>query len=363
MLALLLCACAGGESPLPRYGPAAHLQPVHYGSVPGWQKGGIAGAIEPFRRSCAALAANSADRSMPVFAGDIAAWRAACADLPRVGAGEGEARRYFEAWFQPYRLVDGGDSTGLLTGYYEPELRGSWTRSSVYRYPLYRPPRRIAAPAPSRREIDAGALAGQGLEILWLDDPIDSFFLHIQGSGRVRMDNGEVVRVGYAGKNGQPYVAIGAELVRRGALTREEVSLQTIKGWLRANPGEAPGVMALNASYVFFRQVTGDGPIGSQGVALTADRSVAVDRSYVPLGVPYWVDSRDPLAPDKPMRMLTIAQDTGGAIKGPIRADLFCGAGLTAEERAGRMKEPLFGYVLLPKDRPETRRVTVSALY
>ena len=186
------------------------------------------------------------------------------------------------------------------------------------------------------------------MEIVWVADPIAAFFLQIQGSGRVRLPDGEVLRLGYAATNGRPYTAIGRVLVAEGALEREEVSLQSIRAWLRANPAEQRRVMDRNRSYVFFREVPGEGPVGTQGVPLTPGRSLAVDPRYLPLGAPLWIDTVDPLDTSRPLRRLTVAQDTGGAIRGAVRGDLFWGAGLDAEERAGRMRSPGRYYVLLP---------------
>jgi membrane-bound lytic murein transglycosylase A len=209
-------------------------------------------------------------------------------------------------------------------------------------------------PYHSRAEIEGGALAGRELELLWVDDAIAKFFLQIQGSGQVRLDDGRVVRVGYATQNGHPYRAIGRDLIEIGALTRDEVSLQTIRAWLQAHPRDAAAIMARNRSYIFFQEhpelAAADGPLGAQGVPLTAGRSLAVDRRYVPLGVPLWLETSVP-APEgpAPLRRLMVAQDTGGAIKGVVRGDVFWGGGERAEAVAGRMKSTGRYAVLLPR--------------
>jgi len=289
-------------------------------------------------------------------------------------AAPASARRFFEDWFTAYRVSDAGNPNGLFTGYYEPLLNGSLQRTARYSVPLYRKPGDLVSvnlgdfsqdlkgkqitgrlsgnrlvPYAERAAIERGALQGKNLELLWVDDPVDAFFLQIQGSGQVRLPDGRIVRVGYAGKNGQPYFAIGRDLVARGILTRENVSLQTIRAWLEANPGEAQALMNKNRSYVFFRSVQGAGPIGAQGVPLTPDHSMAVDRRFIPLGAPLWLDTTDPLMPGVPLRRLVIAQDTGGAIKGVVRGDLFWGAGDRAREGAGKMKQPGRYYILLPR--------------
>lgn len=203
-------------------------------------------------------------------------------------------------------------------------------------------------PYETRAEIDAGALGDRARPLVWVDDPIDAFFLHIQGSGKVALDDGSAIRVGYAGQNGHVYFAIGRELIRREVLTRETVSLQTIRAWMEANPAEAEPLMHLNPSYIFFRELDRGGPVGAQNVILTPQASLAIDRSLLPLGAPMWVDVQDPLAPETRWRRLMIAQDTGGAIRGPVRGDVFWGAGAEAEARAGVMKSRGRYWLLLP---------------
>ncbi|MGH6913128.1 MAG: murein transglycosylase A, partial [Geminicoccales bacterium] len=206
----------------------------------------------------------------------------------------------------------------------------------------------------ARAEIDDGALAGRGLELVWVDDPIDKFFLQIQGSGQVRLDDGRLVRIGYAGQNGQPYRAIGRDLVEIGALTPDEVSLQSIRSWLQAHPEDATTIMDRNRSYVFFQERAeldpNDGPLGTEGVSLTPGRSLAVDLRYLPLGAPVWLDTTAPWPEgEAPLRRLMVAQDSGGAIKGVVRGDVFWGAGARAEAIAGRMKSQGRYAVLLPR--------------
>ena len=208
-------------------------------------------------------------------------------------------------------------------------------------------------PFESRAEIVAGALDDKAPVLAWLDDPIAAFFLHIQGSGRIVLAEGGELRVGFAGQNGHPYVAIGRELIRRGAIARERISLQTIRDWLKRNPDQAAEVMAVNRSYVFFHVLEGVGPVGAQGVVLTPGRSLAVDRRYLPLGAPLWLEARAPApqpeSPDRPLHRLMVAQDTGGAIRGPVRGDVFWGHGPDAEAVAGRMKHQGRYYLLLPR--------------
>ena len=364
------------------------LEPAAFADLPGWSEDPMAPALAAFRRSCGRLAKLPAETPLggSGFAGTAGDWQAACAAAERVPAGNDAAvRSYFETWFLPLAArAEGGEGGGLFTGYYEPLLQGSREKTERYRFPLYaRPPelvsvdlgtfredlkgRRLAGrvedgklvPYAGREEIEQGELAGRDLELVWVDDPVDAFFLQIQGSGRVRLPDGGEMRVGYAGENGHPYFAIGRELVTRGALRKEEVSMQSIRRWLEENPEEAPGVLATNASYVFFQEIKGEGPLGAEGLPITPGRSLAVDRKHWPMGVPLWLDTQAPAAqegqPDRPLRRLMIAQDTGGAIRGPIRGDVFWGAGDEAAEIAGRMKHPGRLWVLVPKEIAESR--------
>lgn len=358
------------------------LQPAAFSDLPGWTADSHADALPALGRSCDRLKSMPPGRSLGAgeIAGTVAEWRAPCTavSVAAASADPGAARRYFETWFTLYLATDNGNSDGLFTGYYEAELRGAWTKKGRYQVPIYRPPddlitvelglfreewkdqrvtgRRVdgrLVPYPTRSEIDAGALAGKGSELLWVDDAVDAFFLHVQGSGRVVMENGQMVRLGFAGRNGHSYVAIGRELIKRKAIPRERMSMQAIRAWLKANPEEASEVMALNPSFIFFRIIDGEGPIGAEGVPLTPGRSLAVDPTFVPLGLPIWLDTTDPLNPEQPLRRLVVAQDTGSAIKGPVRGDLFWGFGKTAAAKAGAMKQRGRYFILLPRKAPK----------
>ncbi|EWY40590.1 murein transglycosylase [Skermanella stibiiresistens SB22] len=375
VLAVFLASCAPKAPKEPEaVPPKLTLTPASFPDLPGWRDDTQADTLDAFAKSCARLVVQPADRAVGA-AGKVADWQAPCRALAAVPRGDqAAARAYFETWFLPYAAADNDKPEGLFTGYYEAELRGSALVGGRYTVPLYRKPddlvmvdlgefrdalkgERIAGrvvdgrlrPYEDRARIEKGALKGRDLELVWVDDPVDAFFLQIQGSGRVVMEDGSVVRVGYAGQNGHPYVAIGRELIARGALTRETVSMQSIRDWLRANPGEATALMDKNPSFVFFQTLTGEGPLGAQGVALTPGRSLAVDRSFVPYGVPVWLDAQDPLDAEARLRRLMVAQDTGGAIRGVVRGDVFWGHGHEAELRAGKMKSPGRYYLLIPK--------------
>jgi membrane-bound lytic murein transglycosylase A len=239
-----------------------------------------------------------------------------------------------------------------MTGYFEPQLRGRRMPDERFRTPLHAlPPEPPGAGAPTRAAIEAGALFGRGLELVWLAEPWEAFFLQIQGSGRVLLEDGSVLRLGYAGQNGHPYVPVGRLLIASGAIAREEMSMQAILAWMRLEgPESANALMRANPSYVYFRTVEGlrpsQGPLGAQGVPLTPRRSIAVDPDFIPLGAPVYVATRDGAH-----RRLTVAQDVGGAIRGPARADLFHGWEEGAAEAAGRQRDPVLLFLLLP--RPE----------
>jgi membrane-bound lytic murein transglycosylase A len=286
-----------------------------------------------------------------------------------------QVRTFFEQQFTPWRVVN-GDATesGLITGYYEPLIRGRRKASARYRYPIYGVPDDLLAielgelypqlkglrlrgrldgrkvvPYPDRNQIDTGLPALSGREIAWTDNAVDLFFLQVQGSGRVRLESGETLRIGYADQNGHPYRSIGKLLVDRGELTVEQASLQGIKAWARNNPEKVQEVLDYNASYVFFRELpsSSDGPIGALGVSLTPGRSVAIDPRTVPLGAPLFLATTFPSS-DRSLTRLMMAQDTGGAIKGGVRADFFWGFGDEAGKQAGRMREQGRMWVLLP---------------
>lgn len=373
-LAALLSACAV-EPPLPQLA----LAPATFGDLPGWTSDRHGEALSALQKSCARLLTLPGDRAVGpgAWAGTAADWRAACNDAVQMDAADNDgARAFFERHFVPFAASDNGASAGLFTGYYEPELRGARAPGGRYAVPIYGRPadlvmvdlglfraelrgQRIVGrveggalrPYPTRAEIESGALKGRTSEIVWVDDPVDAFFLHIQGSGRIAFEDGAVLRVGFAAQNGHPYVAIGRELIERGVMSREQVSMQAIRAWLRDNPDQMSAVMNKNPSYVFFRTLDGDGPIGSEGVVLTPGRSLAVDRAFVAMAVPVWLDADDPLDANARLRRLMVAQDTGGAIRGPVRGDVFWGHGADAAERAGRMRSNGRYWLLVPRTR------------
>jgi membrane-bound lytic murein transglycosylase A len=354
---LLLAACAapdltGTERQV--------LQPASFQAVPGWTADRQDQALPALLASCPRLSAEDAT------------WTDLCREARRLPPTQAAAKAFFERRFVPVQASAAGQVRGHITGYYEPELRGSLIRTERYHVPLHGRPtghaeatlpqpdgtvRRVVTRAgggawPDRGAIEDGGLDGTAPVIAWVDSPVDAFFLHIQGSGRVLLEDGGVLRVGYGGQNGHRYVAIGAVLANMGEIPRAQVTMQSIRAWLAANPDRAPIVMRANPSYVFMRVVEGlaptQGAIGAMGVPLTPGRSVAVDRSHVPMGYPVFVATTDPLT-GRPWRRLSVAQDVGGAIRGPVRVDVFTGWGEEAAERAGRMRDRGEMWVLLPR--------------
>lgn len=361
--------------------PKLRLRAVESDALSGWADDAVASAVPALRRSCGVWKRRdpTAAAARSPIGGRVDDWLPFCAALDGLAATDDDLlREVVERELRPWAVTDDGDPAGLFTGYYEPTLRGSRRRTGSSQTPLYRRPpelvtvdlsafrqdlagRRIAgrldhgtlAPYEDRAEIERGALRGRGLELVWVDDPVDAFFLQIQGSGRIELAGGGIMRVGYSSHNGHPYSAIGRELVERGELTLEAVSMQSIRAWLVAHPQEGAEVMNTNTSFVFFRELTGEGPLGSLGVPLTPRRSLAVDRRFLPLGAPIWLEATAPSGaagePDRTLQRLMVAQDTGGAIRGPVRGDVFWGSGAEAAEIAGRMKHEGRLFVFLPR--------------
>jgi membrane-bound lytic murein transglycosylase A len=362
---------------------ALRVSPVAFADLPGWMASDPRGALAAFRQSCAVLGRQLPTQPMggAGYAGSVAQWLPACRAIPTGSVSVFAVRSYFETWFAPLAISAGGVSQGLFTGYYEPELAGSWSRTQRFQIPVYGVPddlvfadlgrfrsnlagEHIAGrldghrllPYATRADIDARGLPRARI-LLYTDDPVRAFFLHIQGSGRVRLADGSVVRVAFAATNGWPYTAIGRVLIASGALDRSKVSLQTIAAWLRANPQAARNVMEDDRSFVFFSLTPLDDPtLGSPGtetVPLTPAASLAVDAHLHPLGAPVYVvatkPDADPARPDQAFAKLLVAQDTGGAIRGPVRGDVFWGFGAQPEAIAGRMKSRGRFYVFVPK--------------
>lgn len=368
VLALLFAGCVAPPTvpPKPEPGAAVTLQAISFAALPGWTADDPTTAWKAFHSGCRAL------RKKPE-------WRETCPEAEAPVPAVQDARRFFEERFTPYRVVNAdGSDEGLITGYFEPMLRGSRKASAVFRHPVYGLPddllvvdlaearpelkgmrlrgrlegRRVV-PYWTRADIENGRAALRGRELLWVDDPLDAFFLQVQGSGQVRLENGEVLRLGYADQNGHTYTSVGRVLVERGDLTVEQASMQGIRAWAEKNPDRMAQLLNQNSSYVFFRELPpgSPGPVGSLGTPLAAGRSLAVDPRVIPLGAPVFLSTRMP-GGGEPIQRLMAAQDTGGAIKGAVRADLFWGSGDEPGRLAGVMREPGRLWVLLPRGQP-----------
>ncbi len=379
ILAAVALGLAWWMRPLPGLGLV--LQRAAFSDLAGWQGDDLGPALAAFRRSCRRLFRLDPQSAMAAGgrAGRVADWHPVCKAAERSEINKAGPRAFFESRFVPFAASSEGQDEGLFTGYFEPELKGSRRPGGPYAVPLYGLPddligvdlgrfrddlkgRRIAGrrvagrlePYPDRRAIAAGGLAKQGRPLLWVDDAVDAFFLHIQGSGRVMLAEGGMARLGYAASNGHVYFAIGRELVARGALQKEAVSLQSIRGWLEDHPAQAQAVMNTNPSYIFFREIEGEGPLGAGGTVLTPGRSLAVDRRFLALGLPLWLDTAAPGPAGESegprLQRLMVSQDTGGAIRGAIRGDVFFGHGTRAEMMAGHMRHQGRYFVLLPKE-------------
>ena len=316
--------------------PAA-AEVLTFADLDGWADDDHAAVLSVFLNSCEVLTDPD--------------WTALCRFAGDADKTPAAARSFFELFFKPVLI---GNTPALFTGYYEPELSGSPVRTPSFAYPIYCKPPELADGAVwhTREAIETqGVLGGRGLEIAWLDDPVEVFFLMIQGSGRIRMPDGRLVRVGYGGKNNQPYRSIGQEMIRRGLMTESEASAQSIRAFVRQDPALGAELLTFNPSFVFFKQLSDlpaeKGPIGAIGRSVTTLRSVAVDPDFTPLGAPVWVEKDG----QNPIRSLMVAQDTGAAIKGPQRADIFYGTGRDAGQAAGAVKDGGRMVVLLPIDR------------
>lgn len=361
--ALLISACTAPPPEQPPVRPSQELVPtpqdrfqaVSWAELPGWGEDEVEKAWPALLQSCRVLK-KKAD------------WKTVC-ELASVTPAA-DARAFIEAYFHPWRILPpDGEDTGLVTGYYEPVLSGSRTPDARFRYPvLSRPSDLIVGdggerlrrknghtlPYFNRGEIEAGAIATTPA-IVWVDDPVALFFLQVQGSGKIRLPNGNTIRVGFADHNGQPYRSIGRYLIDHGELTLDQASMDGIKAWVAAHPDRAANLFAQNPRYIFFRELpTADGPIGSQGVPLVAERSVAVDPSFLPLGAPIFLATTRPNS-GEPLCRLVLAQDTGSAIHGPLRIDFFWGEGDDAGRNAGAMKQRGKLWLVWPKGAPLPR--------
>lgn len=352
---------------------------IAFSALPGWQKEEVSSFLPSLLAQCHFLEQNPQDRQLggaPFFAkraGYVAYWQGVCRALRAVPLqNEAASRQFIEQWFTPYHISS--DEEGLMTGYFEPEIKGSLYKSAAYPIPVYgRPPELKTiktedgsvqngfvqngqfVPYYTRAQINQGELAGRQLELAWVADPVELFFLQIQGSGRIRLEDGRIMHVAYAGKNGQPYVPIGHVLVEQGSLTEATVSMQSINAWLHDHPDQANSLMELNPNYVFFRvlsQSDNTGSPGALGIGLVPGRSAAIDQRYIPLASVVWLNGKVPSPRTGHLSRwhhLALAHDVGADITGPQRVDLFMGWGKWAAWQAGYMHAPVKMYVLVPR--------------
>lgn len=364
----------------PKAAPYFMLKPTPYAQLPGWQKDNLKTGLKAFLISCEAQIKRPKTTQLGIlgYAGTIADWIPVCEAGKKIDPEDSaEIRAFFEQNLTPVAITSLGSPLGKFTGYYEAMVRGSFTKHDEYDVPIYTLPddlinvnlglfnpewkgRNITGrvengkliPYYTRQQINEGELKSRGLEAMWVDSKIDRFFLEIQGSGRAVLDNGQVVRLLYAGKNGARYRTIGKVLLDKGYLSRKDVSMQAIRKWLKSNPDKAQQILNTNPSFVFFKVSEKTDIYGAENVALTPGRSLAVDKTYVPLGLPVWLDTQIPTLDNKnktaPFQRLMIAQDTGGVIKTPIRGDIFWGFGGQAEFLAGHMNQEGRYWVFLP---------------
>ncbi len=370
-LSVLLAACAAPSTPPVAQPPQAGVQlpaPPYAVSkwemLPDWQTLDLAPSWPALLQSCRVL------KNKPN-------WQEICARAEQLGTEDSAVlRTFYEEWFTPYQVFNpDGSEQGMITGYYEPLLKGSRVKTQRFRYPLYAAPDDLltidlgkaypqlkdlrlrgrlqgkrVVPYYSRAEIDAGTGAFKGRELYWVENEVELFFLQIQGSGRIELADGAQIKVGYAEQNGHPYVSIGRKLVEMGELKLEEASMQGIKAWAEKTPDKLTALLAQNPSYVFFRELPDNlsAPLGALGVPLTNEYSIAVDPRTIPLGAPVFLSTTYP-NDSAPLNRLMLAQDTGGAIKGAVRADFFWGFGESAGAQAGKMKQQGRLWVLFPK--------------
>jgi membrane-bound lytic murein transglycosylase A len=355
-ISLLLSGCVSRRIK-PRI---AYLQPISFNRLVGWQEDNHLAALETFKTSCKVILKYQPHRRisrLTSLGGHASDWIPPCAEATQGAVfSDLQAKNFFEKWFRPYRITDNaGKDHGKFTGYYELELKGSKRPSKLYKHPVYKTPSNIkhlkGSHKLSHAAINRGSLKNKKLEIAWVSDRSRLFFMHIQGSGVVQLHDGTDLKLGYAEQNGYPYTTIGP-IFKHCTKDRIRSALDMMK-WLESHPKEGQQIMERNQSYIFFKEITGPSPIGAQGVALTPERSIAIDSGLYPYGAPIWLQTTTPNSSNHhkshAYNRLMIAQDTGGAIKGAIRGDIFYGRGQSAEQKAGFMNKNGAFFVLFPK--------------
>jgi membrane-bound lytic murein transglycosylase A len=375
-LAAVALLVPGRAAPAPLRIGDTMLEPASFAALDGWDADNHVAALSTFRASCQPILKRRARALMGRRFDE--SLRHVCERLVKMPAkiDAAAAKQFFEENFRPVRITRLGEQAGFLTGYYEPEVEGRRAPTEEFNVPIYRQPGGIVAKLRAavgklvrrrigrrvtgsleRAAIDDGALKGRGLELCWLKDPVDAFFIHIQGSARIRLEDGRLLRINYDAGNGFPYTPVGRILIERGIIPREQMSMDAIRTYFAEEPEDAYEIMRMNKSYVFFREVSelpADAePAGAQGVRLVRGRSIAVDKAIHTYGTPFWIEAELPIDSEQPttrFRRLLVAQDTGGAIVGPARADIYFGAGVDAGTVSGRLRHAGRFYMLVPKE-------------
>lgn len=331
------------------------LKQVDFESLENWENDDHKKALQALIQSCNKFSKMAQSRIIGGQIGNITAgdFRDVC-DIAQVvkTMSNKQTQNFFENWFKPF-LVEtrAGSSKGLFTGYYEASLKGSKVKTERFQYPIYSRPKDLTSdPYLTRAEIEGGALEDKGLELLYVDDKVELFFMHTQGSGRIEMPNGNEIRVTYAARNNQKFIGVGNYMADLGYIKRSDVNAATVKEWLKNNPEKADEVMNANPAFIFFRISDGEYVVGAQGVPLTPERSLAVDSEIMPYGFPLWLETylKRKDGKKEPYNHLFVSQDTGSAIKGTVRGDIFFGNGQEGEEKAYYMASPGEYYILLP---------------
>jgi membrane-bound lytic murein transglycosylase A len=356
---LASCAIGPGAFEPTKASEAAEvsLAPSSFSQLAGWSSDDVAQALPAFAKSCDRIKAQPASAPLDPTATDanfgaVRDWRPLCQQVGALPYGDlAAARRFFESNFVPVLVASKGTSKGLFTGYWELEVDGSKTRGGPYQFPVYRAPSDLVVGRPylDRAAIEDGALAGKGLEIMWLKSADDVFVLQMQGSGRIWLPDGSLERLVYQANNNRPFVNIYQMMLDEGLIPKAQFSESTVRAWMRDNPDTAKELRRKDPLYVFFQELKGDGPVGYQGAVLTAERSLAVDHRYIPLGVPLWLDAHDKYRPVTVQR-LVVAQDTGDGIVGPLRGDFYWGSGKQAQARGSDFYADGQYWVLLPRN-------------
>jgi membrane-bound lytic murein transglycosylase A len=361
--------------------PQMSFREVAFDQLPGWKAAHLQQSFLTFQSSCRAFVKQDPERIVGTDSINLQAkdWQPACQVALTINPlDEIAVRLFFEERFTPLEFYDRKPVKGLFTGYYLPQVKGSFTQSQDFNVPLYEMPKNLVSvelglfmpqfkntkivgriqngkllPYYSREQINKGAIEKEASVLLWVTNPIDRLFLEIQGSGIIELENGERIYIGYDGQNGAPYTSIASVLIKKGVMTRENASMQGIKAYLESHPDERDEVINHNKSFVFFRRLSLDAALGSQGVALTPGYSMAIDREWIPMGAPLWLSTSVPISKNpqlnRPMNRLMIAQDTGGAIRGKVRGDVYWGGGDKASIIAGHMKNEGHYWVLIPR--------------